>query len=99
MNQFSEEQMGSRLHGSAESAQYSLHGLYLETLLDHDMVIIFLKAGDLETPQEHLKRQRTMAKERGRRRRVKKKNHLLQRGHYISDMARSHVLIGLHTLI
>lgn len=73
MNQFSEGQTGSRLHGSAESAQYSLHGLYLETLLDHDMVIIFLKAGDLETPQEHLKRQRTMAKERGRRRRVKTK--------------------------
>ena len=68
------------MHGSAESAQYSLHGLYLETLLDHDMVIIFLKAGDLETPQEHLKRQRTMAKERGRRRRVKKKKIIYSRG-------------------
>ena len=73
MDQFSEEQTSSRLRGSAESAQYSSHGLYLETLLDHGMVIVFLKAGDLETPQEHLKRQRTMTKERGREERVKKK--------------------------
>ena len=37
------------------------------------MVIIFLKTRDLETPQEYLRRQRIMAKWRGRKRREGKK--------------------------
>ena len=36
MDRFSEEEMGSGLHGSAKSAHCSLHGLCLETLLNHD---------------------------------------------------------------
>lgn len=35
MDQFSEEEMDSGFHGSAKSAHRSLHGLCLETFLDH----------------------------------------------------------------